>query len=110
MGALRLAKDELFKEANGGRPNIPDLLILLTDGTQTPGSDAVDPGDIAEEIRKDGIPIIVIGIGAGTDVTELDHMAGGNGKAYVAKSFDELIAGDFVNKLTHDACQKASVQ
>ena len=62
-------------------------------------------GDIADEIRKDGIPIIVVGIGDGTEIGELDHMAGGMGKAYNAKSFDELIANDFVTKLTHDACQ-----
>ena len=42
--ALRMAQKELFKEVNGGRSDVQDLLILLTDGTQTPGSDAEEPG------------------------------------------------------------------
>ena len=47
----------------------------------------------------------MIGIGDGIDPEELDHMAGGKGKAYVAKSFDELIGGDFVTKLAEKTCQ-----
>ena len=49
--ALRQAQKELFAPANGGRPEIKDILILLTDGTQTKSKSAEDPGDIAEEIR-----------------------------------------------------------
>ena len=69
------------------------------------GRDAEDPGEIAEEITDSGITIIVIGIGSGIDSHELDHMAGGPGKAYTAKSFDELIGGEFITKLTSTTCQ-----
>ena len=53
---------ELFRPINGGRHYVNDLLILLTDGSQTPSKDAEDPGDIAEEIRKSGVEILVIGM------------------------------------------------
>ena len=55
--------------------------------------------------RKTGVEIIVIGIGEGIDPQELDHMAGGAGKAFTAKSFDELIGGDFVTKLVAQTCK-----
>ena len=55
--------------------------------------------------RKSGVEIIVIGIGDGVDPEELDHMAGGSGKSYTAKSFDELIGGDFVKTLTEKSCK-----
>ena len=42
--ALRLAQKELFAEENGGRTNVPEILIVLTDGTQTAAKDAEDPG------------------------------------------------------------------
>ena len=42
--ALRLAQKELFAEENGGRENVPEILIVLTDGTQTAAKDAEDPG------------------------------------------------------------------
>ena len=48
--------------------------------------------------------MIVIGIGSGVNIDELDHMAGGKGKAYSAKSFDELIGGEFLTKLTSTTC------
>ena len=35
--SLRLAQNELFSLNSGGRDDVPDVLILLTDGTQTPG-------------------------------------------------------------------------
>ena len=35
--ALRLTQRELFALENGARPNHPKILILLTDGSQTPG-------------------------------------------------------------------------
>ena len=35
--ALRLTQKELFALENGARPNHPKILILLTDGSQTPG-------------------------------------------------------------------------
>ena len=103
--ALRLTQKELFAPANGGRADVRDVLIMLTDGTQTKSAGAEDPGDVMAEIRKTGVETIVIGIGTGTDADELDHMAGGKGKAYSAKSFDELIGGDFVTKLTQQTCK-----
>ena len=89
--ALRLTQRELFAPENGARPGIVKILILLTDGSQTADNDAEDPGDIAEEIRKSGVSILVVGVGSGVDKKELDHMAGGKGKAFTAISFDELI-------------------
>ena len=106
--ALRLAQKELFSPENGGRPNVPETLILLTDGSQTKTSDSEDPGDVADEILKSGVQIIVIGIGkvgAGINKEELDHMAGGDGKAYIVKSFDELQDEEFVDKLSEETCK-----
>ena len=35
--ALRLSQKELFAPENGGREDVNKMLILLTDGSQTPG-------------------------------------------------------------------------
>ncbi len=107
--ALRLAQKELFAPENGGRPELHQILILLTDGTQTKSDTAEHPGIIAEELRNSGIMVIVIGIGGGTTPEELDHMAGGDGKAYLPKSFDELLSHEFVTKVADVACKEASI-
>ena len=103
--ALRLTQAEMFKESNGARALLPKLLILLTDGSQTAGADAEDPGDIADELRKDGVSVIVVGIGRGVKQTELDHMAGSKDNSFSAASFDELIGGDFIKQLTEKSCE-----
>ena len=102
--SLRLAQKELFASENGGRPELPQVLILLTDGTQTKSRNAEDPGEIADEIRKAGISVIVIGIGDGTSPEELDRIAGAAGNAYYAKDFDELISPEFVKKQAEESC------
>lgn len=45
-----------------------------------------------------------MGVGKGTDIDELDEMAGGKGKAFTAKSFDQLISGDFVKAVESKTC------
>ena len=104
--ALRLAQKELFAPENGGRPELQQVLILMTDGTQTKSESAEHPGDIAAEIRKSGITVIVIGVGDGINHEELDHMAGGSGKAHTAKSFDELIGSEFIKKIAEESCSE----
>ena len=103
--SLRLTQKEMFSLANGARPGIPKVLILLTDGSQTQDVGAEDPGDVADELRKDGINIIVVGIGQGVNTTELVHIAGDANNAYSATSFEELIGSDFVNKIKQSGCK-----
>ena len=57
--ALRLAQKELFEEENGGRLDVKDILVLLTDGTQTPADFAEDPGDIARQLRNVSLILFV---------------------------------------------------
>ena len=104
--ALRLTQAELFKPEFGGRPGIPKLLLLLTDGSQTMDAGHEHPGLIADELRDEGIIIIVVGIGKGTNQTELEHMAGGAENAFSAQSFDELIGGEFVKLMMERSCEE----
>ena len=55
--ALRLAQREMFLPRNGGRPGVPKLLILLSDGQQTQRVNSENPADIADEIRAGGVKV-----------------------------------------------------
>ena len=107
--ALCLAQKELFSLGNGGRPGVPKLLILLTDGTQTQDAGAEDPGDVAEELRADGINILVVGIGRGVNETELTHIAGEEKSVYSAASFESLVENDFIESVTTRSCDKGTI-
>ena len=47
---------------------------------------------------------MVVGIGKDINRRELDHMAGGDGKAFVAKDFDQLISNNFVTEICENMC------
>ena len=102
--SLRLAQKELFALGNGGRPGIPKLLILLTDGSQTLEAGAEDPAKIADELRASGIKTLVVGIGQGVNNTELARISGAQKNAFTADSFDELIESEFVNNIVTESC------
>ena len=103
--ALRLSKNEMFTIKNGGRPGVTKLLILLTDGSQTPGVGVEDPLIIGDELRKDGITIIAIGIGTGINQTELTRIANGDANTYSANTFATLTDKNFIKNIKTNICK-----
>ena len=59
-GGLRLMRTEIFNRANGDRPDIKDVAILITDGEPTREVDRL-PGEVAA-IKRRGIRIIGVGV------------------------------------------------
>ena len=70
--ALKTMRTEMYTAANGDRPNVPNICIVVTDGVSNINSRRTIPE--AEEARAAGIHIYAIGIGL-TDTTELDGIA-----------------------------------
>ncbi len=102
--ALRLAKGKLMI---GARKDAPKLVFLLTDGSQTKDNDAVDPAVLAKELRDDGIKLIVIGVGKGTKLDELERIAGVSSNVYMANDFNELMSSVFVQNVAKAGCKKS---
>ena len=103
--ALCLAQEELFSFSNGGRADVPKILILLTDGSQTGAS---QPSDITEELQADGINILAVGIGQGVDKTELREIAGNLQSVYISDSFDKIIGPDFISVIANKICEASN--
>ena len=83
-------------------------MILLTDGSQTRDAGAEDPKKIADELRADGINILVVGIGNGINPTELAQIAGYPQNMYCASNFDKAIGNDFISSFKKFACGKGN--
>ena len=47
----------------------------------------------------------MIGVGRGINRKELDHIAGGSGKAFIAESFDVLIGSTFTRGILALICK-----
>lgn len=106
--ALDSARSQLFTEKNGDRKDVPNIFILLTDGKQTRGTYATSPSVRADLLRKDGVTIIVIGIGPSVDEIELADIAGKLDNLILASSFDDLLSGPILAKLLQKTCSSAA--
>jgi Mg-chelatase subunit ChlD len=70
--ALRTMRTEMFTAANGDRPDVPNVAIVITDGVSNINARRTIPE--AVEAQRSGITVYAIGIGL-TDTTELDGIA-----------------------------------
>jgi len=59
-GGLRLARTEIFNTANGDRPDVLDVIILITDGYPTWDADLLP--DEVRRIKNEGIRIVGVGV------------------------------------------------
>ena len=104
--ALAIVRDESFLSSNGGRGRVPKIVFILTDGTQTKDKGAQNPSSIAAQIRKKyGAMIFAIGIGQGINRVELEGIANGESRVYLAKNFGELKSTEFVTNIALAYCE-----
>ena len=89
-----------------------NIYILLTDGSQTDISGAEDPAKIADELRREGVLVIVVGMGTNVNRHELEKIAGGRDKLFSVSSFQDLLQEKFMKFVAGEACRgrfKASI-
>ena len=92
---LELALNEMFKQSNGMRPNVPHNLVLITDAQQT----GVDFEDFRTRFNEKQIRVLVILVG-NVRKDDVRHLVNAEADLYVANSFDELIDESFVHSIT----------
>ena len=102
--ALMTAYNEMFNERNGMRVTVPKILVLLTDGEQTKGGDAIPPEQVVQKFHDADIKVIVIGIGAKVKPAELKALVKSKEDLYLAKDFEQLKSGDFVDRISGSTC------
>ena len=101
--ALKVALEQLFTRANGMRANVPNIIILLTDG-QTSTSDKSLLTRVVRRIRRADIKIIVIGIGPHVSPSELLKIAGTRKHLYLPKTYQELLSKKFIKDIVGISC------
>ena len=87
--ALRVVRTEMFTPMNGDRPNVDNVVMLITDGISSINSQRTIPE--AEAAKAGGIHIFTIGIGL-EDTTELNAIATdpASENSFVIPKFEEL--------------------
>ena len=87
--ALKTMRNRMFTLRNGDRPDVPNLVILITDGVSNINAQRTIPE--AKRARDAEIHIYAIGIGL-SDTRELDAIASvpASENSYAVQDFDEL--------------------
>jgi len=102
--ALRTARDVMFTEQNGARPEIPDILILLTDGTANINESQTLPE--ADLTKAANIKIYTVGVTHEVDVHQLRAMASTRDYYFFASDFAEL--NNILQNVVENSCKEAA--
>ena len=88
--AITVAAKDLMTPGAGRREDIPGVMVILTDGRQTPDSDATPLEEAAKNLEKLGVKTLVVGIGELADIKELRKMTVRNEDVFLAPSLQLL--------------------
>lgn len=99
--ALEFAVEEALTEENGDRPDVPNFVLVLTDGRAT---DDVRVG--APKLREKAA-VIAVGVGKRIEKKELEHIAGDKGNVFMVADFRSLSGSQSEGSA---ACADAQIQ
>nr|KAG5701828.1 hypothetical protein BaRGS_019039 [Batillaria attramentaria] len=97
--ALELLVSDVFTEANGDRPDVPNVAVIITDGNS--GTDVTGP---AQNARDAGIKLLAVGVGSGIDTSELNLIASDPDSENVFQVDDFVVLNDTLKNLWTTIC------
>ncbi|CAC5397052.1 COL6A [Mytilus coruscus] len=112
--ALQMVHEQVLAPGNGERPEVENVVVVLTDGvTNSGGYDSYPNGgkdqtlDEARTVRNLPAHLFAIGIGHGVNMEELKHIASIPDTTYVitANDFEELNTDNIKQKLINRTCE-----
>ena len=106
--AIVKASTELMTRRGGKREDIPGVLVIMTDGRQTPDLDLTPLEEAATSLEKLGVTTLVLGIGELADEKELRKMTARDGAVFLAPSLQSL--SSFVRPLSSSICAAAGMR
>ncbi|KAM4026875.1 collagen alpha-4(VI) chain-like [Anomaloglossus baeobatrachus] len=77
-----------FDQAHGGRPNVNDIIILITDGATSP-PDKPKLDTVPQNLRNDGITIFAVGVGKAKQ-EELEKISGQRDRWFLVQDYKSL--------------------
>ena len=86
--ALDYVMNNSFKPSAGDRGNVPNILIVMTDGKSNSPSQTLAAAQRLHQIA--GLTVFAIGIGSGADKSELGQIASDSRKVFTVNDFNAL--------------------
>ena len=98
--ALKYATENSFTVASGDRPEVPNILIVITDGKSNEPELTRQEAGILLQL---GVKVFAVGIGTGVDDTELGHIASAEQYVFKIENFDAFET--LKEELQNSACK-----
>ncbi|XP_078614402.1 collagen alpha-4(VI) chain-like [Branchiostoma floridae x Branchiostoma japonicum] len=91
---------------NGARPTASKVAVIITDGMSTQPITRA-----AQEVKTAGIVVYAMGVGSGTDQSELQEIASSSDRVFSAPNYDSLLTltGGLANRCCDDGSSVTSV-
>lgn len=105
--AIVKASKELMTVQGGRREDMPGVMVIMTDGRQTPDLDVTPLEEAAASSEKLGLTTLVLGIGEMADEKELRKMTARDGDVFLAPSLQRL--SSFAQPLATRICDAAGI-
>ena len=101
--AFNLAASDLFTDRGGVRPDLPKMMVILTDGKQSADSDAIPVERAVRPLRHLGVRTFVLAVGSQVGLNELQQMVTNPQDIFFGKDVDALLAN--AEKIAEKACE-----
>ena len=108
---LKVVREQCFNAANGDRPNVENLAIIVTDGVPFPGSRRDPAIQQAQLLKQDGDFMITVGITDIIDEAFLKALSSPPQKLneQYYKATDFTVLSQVVNKLVLGVCDTVEI-
>ena len=103
--ALRVVVDEVFSLQSGGRPSVPNIVILVTDDEST-GDRSL--GEVKKDIQSEGARVLVVTIGPNVDSDGLKKLVSKDDNIINVAGVDDLdnITSQVVDTIKTDTVER----
>lgn len=107
--ALEVAKNQLLDPRYGRRIDVPSVVILITDGSQSYLPKSKDPVEVARRLRDEGTTIFAVGVGDEIDMRELMLITGSERLTFKMDSFREAMSSELLRRVKTITCPQGKV-
>jgi len=94
-----MVKTDSFTTASGMRAGVPHILVVMTDGQSQYGLQTMTAAD---QLHKDGVKVIAIGIGDDVNNKELHNIASDNSHVITVPDF--FLLSTIQNEVLNTTC------
>ncbi len=103
-GAFRQIRTDVFTPANGDRPNVQNLIIVVTDGNVT--REREDFGAEVQRVKNTGATIVGVGVTQSIDIPTMRAMVTQPADEFYffVEEFDELV--NEINAILSRSCRR----